>query len=201
MLVILVLCGGMFSLAAAAIVMYLIAQKAKGTHEGLPADLHKHGDFYVTWYSYQDNTPCNSSDSSSGNKLIPFVSVAVPFTQLKKWGGPLDYGQWLFVESLKGNDMPNGTKHTGWVKIDDFCGDQNNDGYCYKKDGLPSIDLYVGDREQSNQTCSGGPAGSGLDLSAVYTGTPPESQRILNYGGAEKGSGKRKDCKDKISCK
>jgi hypothetical protein len=154
------------------------------------------GQYVITWYSFQDNTPVNSAQSASGRKLIPYISVAVPFTLLKANGGMLDYGEKLYLEFLHGRTMPNGTKHTGWVEIDDFCGDNNDDSYCFQTVGgqsYPNTDLYIGDFTQSGMTASGGncsgPAGNGQELTNVSTGDPC-SAWIGDYGGAALGSGK-----------
>jgi hypothetical protein len=160
----------------------------------------------MTFYSFQDNTPTNSMFTASGHILKQFVSVAVPSRELKKNGGPFDYGDKIWVQFLSGRVMPNGMKHSGWVQVDDFCGDGNDDGYCFQQLGMPpagpmypNIDLYVGDFSKSGfhptppspehplGDCIG-PAGSGLDLTDVYTGTPAKFE--TNYGGAAVGTGK-----------
>jgi hypothetical protein len=154
------------------------------------------GQYVMTWYSFQDNTPVNSSESASGRELHPYTSVAVPFRLLKDFGGELDYGDKLYIEYLHGKKMPNGTVHTGWVEIDDFCGDSGDDSYCFQTVGgksYPNTDLYIGDFSKSgmaakNGDCSG-PAGSGQELTNVSTGNPG-SQFITAYGGAALGSGK-----------
>jgi hypothetical protein len=154
------------------------------------------GQYVMTWYSFQDNTPVNSSESASGRELHPYTSVAVPFRLLKDFGGKLNYGDKLYIEYLHGKKMPNGTLHTGWVEIDDFCGDSGDDSYCFQMVGgksYPNTDLYIGDFSKSgmaakNGDCSG-PAGSGQELTNVSTGNPG-SQFITAYGGAALGSGK-----------
>jgi hypothetical protein len=156
-------------------------------------------DFVLTWYNFEDNTPCNSVDSSSGRPLIPFVSVALPFRFLKTHGGQFEYGDRLYVRYLDGKVMPNGVKHTGWVQIDDYCGDNGDDNYCYqtvKGKRYPNVDLWIGSMAASTQRCSGGPAGSGQELTEVYRGTPPSGKMITSYGGQSKGPGKRGDCSD-----
>lgn len=152
------------------------------------------GKYVVTWYSFQDNTPVNSALSASGRKLVPYISVAVPFRLLKPFGGKMNYGDHLYVEFLDGRTMPNGLKHTGWVQIDDFCGDSGDDSYCFQDVGgtkYPNTDLYIGDFTKSAmdpKACSG-PAGSGQELTNVSTGTPG-SKWIADYGGKALGSGK-----------
>jgi hypothetical protein len=160
------------------------------------------GKYVMTWYSFQDNTPVNSMLTASGRKLIPYVSVAVPFRLLKAFGGKLDYGDKLYVEFLAGRTMPNGKKHSGWVEIDDYCGDSGDDSYCYQSVGgtkYPNTDLYIGDFTKSGMsttTCEG-PAGSGQELTNVSTGTPG-SEWSADYGGKALGPGK---CGDLSSAK
>jgi hypothetical protein len=92
--------------------------------------------------------------------------------------------------------MPNGLKHTGWVQIDDFCGDSGDDSYCFQDVGgtkYPNTDLYIGDFTQSGMSagadgCSG-PAGDGQVLTEVSTGSPGAAW-VGSYGGAALGSGK-----------
>jgi hypothetical protein len=152
------------------------------------------GKYVVTWYSFQDNTPVNSALSASGRKLIPYISVAVPFRLLKPFGGKLNYGDRLYIQFLDGRTMPNGIKHTGWVQIDDFCGDSGDDSYCFQSVGgvsYPNTDLYIGDFTKSGmdpKACSG-PAGSGQELTNVSTGDPGAAW-IGDYGGRALGSGK-----------
>jgi hypothetical protein len=154
------------------------------------------GQYVITWYSFQDNTPVNSAQSGSGRNLIPYVSIAVPFRLLKDFGGQLNYGDKVYLDSLAGRTMPNGMQHTGWVQIDDFCGDNSDDSYCFQTvngTSYPNTDLYIGDFTQSGMTASSGscsgPAGSGQDLTNAYTGDPG-SAFVADYGGAALGSGK-----------
>jgi hypothetical protein len=152
------------------------------------------GQYVITWYSFQDNTPVNSALSASGRKLVPYISVAVPFRLLKDFGGKLNYGDQLYLEFLAGRTMPDGTKHSGWVEIDDFCGDSGDDSYCFQTVGgksYPNTDLYIGDFTKSAmdpKACTG-PAGDGQQLTNVYTGSAGAAW-IGNYGGAALGSGK-----------
>lgn len=168
--------------------------------EGLAAAATPLGDFVMTWYSFQDNTPCNSMAAGSGRPLVPYVSVAVPFRLLKSKGGKLNYGDTLFVKFLEGRTMPNGTKHTGWVQVDDFCGDGGDDSYCYQTVGgvkYPNVDLYVGDFTKAAIACGGGrdrPVGTGQEKTQVMAGTPPPGKFVTNYGGAARGPGKCGDC-------
>ncbi len=152
------------------------------------------GKYVITWYSFQDNTPVNSALSASGRKLIPYVSIAVPFRLLKDFGGKMNYGDHLYLEFLDGRTMPNGLKHTGWVQIDDFCGDSGDDSYCFQSVGgtkYPNTDLYIGDFTKSGMspTSCTGPAGSGQELTNVSSGTPG-SKWIGDYGGKALGPGK-----------
>jgi hypothetical protein len=171
-----------------------------------PAGTKKIAQHVITFYSFQDNTPVNSLFTASGRTLKQYSSVAVPFRELasSKKGGTLTYGDKLWLSFLAGRTMPNGTKHTGWVQVDDFCGDGGDDSYCFQQiDGkgpmYPNADLYIGDFSKSGfmptpptpaapmGDCTG-PSGSGLDLTDVYTGTPATFE--TNYGGALLGTGK-----------
>lgn len=159
------------------------------------------GTHVMTWYTFQSNTPCNTTVTGSGRSLQPYVSVAVPFTMLKERSpsGTLRYGDHLYLKFLDGRAMPNGKRHTGWVRIDDFCGDHGDDEYCYKNvDGKrhPSVDLYIGDWTQSKQTCNNGPAGSGMEKTEVVMGPAPPGKLVTDYGGATMGKGKKCDCAD-----
>lgn len=187
----------------AAVVMWAVLRRRepfKPSPQSSPvAPGGKLGDFVLTWYTFQDNTPCNSSASASGRKLVPYVSVAVPFRFLaeKGQGGQLKYGDQLFLKFLEGRTMPNGSKHTGWVQLDDFCGDHGNDDYCYQKvDGksFPNVDLYIGDYTKSGMGCTGGPAGDGQEETEVLLGPAPPGMLRTDYGGAEKGTAKCGKC-------
>ena len=151
------------------------------------------GDHVLTWYSFQDNTPSNSAMSASGRKLIPYRSVALPFRLLRAFGGSLDYGTSIYVAFLAGRTMPSGRQHDGWVQLDDFCGDNQDDSYCYQTlsgTQYPNIDLWIGDFTQSGmdpKRCDG-PAGSGQELTKLYTGTAPSD--LIDYGGRSIGVGK-----------
>jgi hypothetical protein len=166
-----------------------------------PAGTKKIAQHVITFYSFQDNTPVNSLFTASGKTLKQFSSVAVPKSELAKLGG---YGAKLWLAFLAGRTMPNGMKHTGWVQIDDFCGDGADDSYCFQQiDGkgpmYPNVDLYIGDFSKSGfmqippspdhpmGDCTG-PSGSGQDLTDTYTGAPATFE--TNYGGALLGTGK-----------
>ncbi len=165
------------------------------------------GQYVLTWYTFQDNTPVNSLFSASGHILVPYVSVAVPFTRLANCNGmtapkgetcgTLKYGDKLFVDFLKDRVMPNGMKHTGWVMVDDFCGDGGDDSYCFQDPGdgksYPNVDIYIGDFVKSGmkpdaEGC-GGPAGNGGELFNLSSGTPG-ALFLNNYGGATLGTAK-----------
>jgi hypothetical protein len=156
----------------------------------------------MTYYSYENNTPCNSMANETGRPLVPYVSVAVPFRFLKKFGGSYDYGDQLHIKFLEGRKMPDGSTHTGWVQIDDFCGDNGDDNYCYQDVGnnskLPNVDLYVGAWKSSGMSCKNGdgngPGGNGQQVTDVKRGPAPANSFKTSYGGVAKGSGKCNDC-------
>lgn len=181
------------AIAGAAVILMLVSKgrSSTGFAKGQTIPL---GKFVLTWYSFQDNTPVNSAHSSSGRPLVPYVSVAVPFRLLSAFGGKLDYGDRLHVEFLVGRMMANGKRHTGWVQIDDFCGDEGDDAYCFQElDGkkYPNVDLYVGDFTQSGidpKTCSG-PAGGGAELTNVFALRGPGAIDA-DYGGRAIGTDK-----------
>lgn len=158
------------------------------------------GTHALTWYSFQDNTPCNTTATSSGCGLTPYVSAALPFRFLKQFGGSFEYGDQVHVKFLEGRTMPNGKKHTGWVRIDDFCGDGGNDTYCFQTiDGTryPNVDIYIGDYATSGMKCNGGPAGSGLEKTEVAYGPAPPGKFVSDYGGnATYAHAKKCDCAD-----
>jgi len=158
----------------------------------------KWDDAVVTVYTFQDNSACNSVMTSSGRPLVPYVSVAIPFRYIHGLGdGPFHMGEQIFVSFLAGRTMPDGTPHTGWVQIDDFCGDQGDDSYCFQN-GEPNVDLYVGDWAQSGMSCNdgdfAGPGGSGQEGTEVRFGPPPIGQWKSSYGGEAMGAGNCGDC-------
>jgi hypothetical protein len=187
---------------------------AGGSSSAPPAGATSFGKHVLTWYTFQDNTPVNSLFSGSGLLLNPYSSVAVPFRELKKNGGKLNYGDKIWIGFLAGRVMPNGMKHTGWVSVDDFCGDNMDDSYCYQKIGsdavckpatdpncYPNVDLYLGDFTKTGMKASAtgdceGPAGSGQELTDVYTGGTPNFK--IDYGGSRLGTGK---CGDKAAAR
>jgi hypothetical protein len=85
------------------------------------------------------------------------------------------------------------------VQVDDYCGDNSDDSYCFQDVGgksYPNTDIYIGDFTKSGMAlkdgdCTG-PAGTGQDITKVYTGKP--ATFVSDYGGAALGSGK---CDDK----
>lgn len=162
-----------------------------------------YGKMVLTNFTYENNTPCASMSSASGKPLTPYVSVSVQFRFLKeKGGGPLKMGDHLFVKFLEGRTMPNGQKHTGWVRIDTFCGDMGDDSYCsqvYEGKTYPVLDLYIGAWGKSGQKCDGqggmkGPGGRGQELTDVYFGPAPSGKLKSKYGGAAKGTVPCNDC-------
>jgi len=186
------------AIAGAAVLLTMLSKGGGGSRlaKGQKTPL---GKFVLTWYSFQDNTPVNSARSSSGRPLVPYVSVAIPFRLLSTHShasgrGKLDYGDRLYVEFLAGRTMPNGRRHTGWVQIDDFCGDSGDDAYCHQTLGgekYPNVDLYVGDFTAAGidpKTCSG-PAGGGAELTNVFALSGPGALHE-DYGGRTIGTGK-----------
>jgi hypothetical protein len=155
----------------------------------------KWDDAVVTLYTFQDNSACNSTMTASGRALIPYVSVALPFRYVLPYGqGPFHLGDKIYVEFLDGRTMPNGTQHTGWVQIDDFCGDNGDDSYCFQY-GNPNVDLYIGDFAQSGMSCPfSGPGGDGQEDTEVFFGPAPAGQFLTSYGGAAMGEGECGDC-------
>jgi hypothetical protein len=157
--------------------------------------------FALTWYSWQDNTPCNSMRTASGNRMVPFISVAVPFRFLAKFGGALNYGDLVYVPFLRDRVMPNSTKHTGYLVVTDFCGDNSDDNYCYSDDGKknPILDVYIGDYTKARMNRWSGPMGNGQETvypkfyKAVARGKHP-SVIPRSYGGQATGGGRCGDC-------
>lgn len=191
-----------FAIAGAAVLLTLLSKSDVSIGTSRMSERRPLGRFVLTWYSFQDNTPVNSAHSASGRPLFPYVSVAVPFRLLSLFGGKLHYGDRLYVEFLDGRLMANGKRHTGWVQIDDFCGDREDDAYCFQSfDGVkyPNVDLYVGDFLKSGidpKTCSG-PAGGGAELTNVFL-SPGRGPIFGDYGGIALGSGA---CGDLASAK
>ena len=164
------------------------------------------GDAVVTFYTFQDNSACNSVMTASERPLVPYVSVAIPFRYLTEHGnGPFSMGETIHVAFLEGRTMPDGRSHSGWVRIDDFCGDGGDDAYCLQN-GLPNIDLYVGDWATSGMSCEAsdlevwgsgtffGPAGTGQELTQVRFGPAPTGEPATDYGGQALGQGDCGDC-------
>ncbi len=160
----------------------------------------------VTIYTFQDNSACNSTMTASGRPLVPYVSVALPFRYLRGYGdGPFALGDAIHVSFLEGRVMPDGEPHSGWVRIDDFCGDGGDDSYCLQG-GLPNVDLYVGDWAVSGMSCEAanldrwgtgsfsGPGGNGEASTLVSFGPAPKGQPASSHGGAAMGEGNCGDC-------
>ena len=138
----------------------------------------------LTVYTFQDNTPNNSVESASGRELKAYRSVAVPFRFLKKFGGNLSFGQNMQIKFLEGRKMPSGVLHNGWVTLDDFCGDNKKDSYCFQDCSLgkcANIDLFIGDFTAS-MTCDGGPGGNGTEETSVILGVAPPGALDVDYG-------------------
>lgn len=180
----------------------LAADAAKpGGEPGKAGDLF--GKMVMTNFTFENNTPCNSMSSNNEKDLIPYVSVSLQFRYLKdKNGGPLKLNDWIFLKFLEGRVMPNKKKHTGWVRIDTYCGDMADDDYCFQDVSggrYPLVDLYIGSFPKSGQKCDGkggmiGPGGSGQEMTEVRFGPPPAGKAITSYGGAAKGPGACNDC-------
>ena len=164
------------------------------------------GEAVVTIYTFQDNSACNSMMTASGRPLVPYVSVALPFRYLTDYGGgPFTMGDTLHVAFLEGRIMTDGHPHSGWVRIDDFCGDGGDDSYCLQS-GLPNVDLYVGDWAESGMSCEAaapedqgtgsfsGPGGDGHEPTVISTGPAPSGEPAEGYGGAAMGEGDCGDC-------
>jgi hypothetical protein len=163
------------------------------------------GEAVVTIYTFQDNSACSSTMTASGRPLVPYVSVALPFRYLADYGGPFSLGDALHVSFLEGRIMPDGSPHSGWVRIDDFCGDGGDDSYCLQG-GLPNVDLYVGDWAESGMSCEAadleewgtgafsGPGGDGQEPAVVALGPAPAGEPAEGYGGAAMGEGDCGDC-------
>ncbi len=164
------------------------------------------GEAVVTLYTFQDNSACNSMMTATGLPLVPYVSVALPFRFLTDFGGgPHALGDTVYVAFLDGRMMPDGSQHTGWVRIDDYCGDHGDDSYCLQG-GLPNVDLYIGDWATSGMACvatdpsdwgSGGfsgPAGDGHEPTTVSFGPAPAGALADGYGGNALGDGDCGDC-------
>lgn len=164
------------------------------------------GEAVVTMYTFQDNSACNSMMTATGLPLVPYVSVALPRRFLSDFGGgPHALGDTVYVAFLDGRTMPDGSQHTGWVRIDDYCGDHGDDGYCLQG-GLPNVDLYIGDWATSGMRCDAsdledwgsggftGPAGDGHEPTTVSFGPAPEGALADSYGGHALGEGDCGDC-------
>lgn len=160
----------------------------------------------LSWYSWQNNSPCNSSLSSSGKPLVPYKHVAIPSKLAKTY--PL--GTKLFVDGLKGKSTGRDT-HSGWVEVADLCA-EGGVSSCYTSGGKPLVRLYIGDYTKAKASCaSTGPSRApaitinkgtskawNLPLEAAISckTTPSYGERAFNgnYGGAPKGIGKCGEC-------
>jgi len=99
----------------------------------LPATGARH---YMTWYDKSESGPIGLHD----NRLVPFVSAAVP---RELWKSHYKFGDTIFVSAMKGRKMPGGKRHTGYLQLADEC----RGSKCFQR-GRPVIDIYVG-------TCKG----------------------------------------------
>lgn len=162
------------------------------------------GSVIMTFFSSDNNTPASTNTSASGKQLEPYVSCAVPFSFMKeKGGGPFSYGDWLYLKFLEGR-LVNGKRHTGWVRIDTYCGDLGDYGYCLKDFNgkkYSSVDVFIGPYKKSGQVCNGkgstsGPAGSGMEFTQVKFGPPPAGKGITTYGLVSRGDAL---CNDAVS--
>lgn len=163
------------------------------------------GNAIITTFTFENNTPANANTSASSKPLVPFVSVALPFKFMKeKGGGPFSYGDWLYLKFLDGKRVGIGASaktHTGWVRLDTYCGDSNRYDYCikdYNGKKYTKIDLYIGPFKKSGQKCMGdgsttGPAGKGEEFTEVKYGPPPTGKGVESYGIPAKGPGKCND--------
>ena len=162
------------------------------------------GSVIQTFFTSDNNTPASTNTSASGKLMEPYVSCALPFSFLvEKGGGPFKYGDWLHLKRLEGK-LVNGKKHTGWVRIDTYCGDLGDYSYCLKDFNgkkYASVDLFIGPFKKSGQVCNGkgsttGPAGSGLEFTQVKFGPPPTGKGVATYGLAARGTAL---CNDVVS--
>ncbi len=179
---------------------------SSGGHGGDEGGAPAWGPAVVTLYSFQDNSACNSTMTASGEPLVPYVSVALPFRYLEDHGGgPFRMGESIHVDFLEGRAMPDGSVHSGWARIDDYCGDGGDDSYCLQG-GLPNVDLYIGDWAASGMSCEApdldswatgafwGPGGDGQEACTVSFGPAPAGEPAAGYGGVAMGPGDCGDC-------
>lgn len=159
----------------------------------------------VSWYSWQNNSPCNSSVSASGKALVPFKHIAIPVKLAKTY--PI--GTRIFIDGLKGKSTA-GETHSGWVEVADTCAD--GVAPCYTSSGKPICRLYIGDYTKSKASClassrsrappimfrKGTSTAWQLPLDTVISckKNPSVGERAMtrNYGGSAKGPGKCGDC-------
>lgn len=142
----------------------------------------------LSWYAWQNNTPCNSNLTARGKRLTPFKHVAIP----DRLATTYPIGTKLYIDSLRGKSTPRST-HTGWVEVADTCKDPG----CYSGT-RPIVRLYIGDFMSAQATCTG----TGMIMinkntskqwslpirdatfAQCKTGLVPE---FKNYGGASEG--------------
>ena len=148
-----------------------------------------------TWYSSNDNTPCASAVSSKGKELVPYVSLAIARKFINEGSSndakKVKYGEWVFIPQMKGRMVKN-KPHTGWLRVDDKCGDFDGAGkdpnaHCYIDNAqtAPKVDMFIG-LFSATMTCANGsttgPGGSGQDPIDVYRGTPTSAEKVTEYG-------------------
>lgn len=157
----------------------------------------------LSWYSWQNNRPCNTAISSTGKQLVPFRSIAIPKSMERAY--PI--GTQLFIDGLKGKSTAGMETHSGWVEVADFC-QEGASVTCYMNppNSIPIVRLYIGDFQKAHATCTG--TTSRAPSIAINYGTskawflpmsttisckkkPALGERAFNrnYGGAAVGSG------------
>ena len=126
--------------------------------------------FTMTIYSCESG-PCGYRN----NVLVPFVSAAVPIGMKATY--PM--GTLLSVPFLRNKRMPGGRKHTGVVRIDDYCVGpcrQNHDpARGHRSSKLPVLDLYIGRGNHAD-------TGSGAQL-VTASKLPGRRDTLRGYGG------------------
>lgn len=163
----------------------------------------------LSWYSWQNNSPCNSRISSSGKPLVPYKHVAVP----KSMHGAFPLGTKLFIDGLRGKSTA-GETHSGWVEVADTC-EETGSTTCYFQPpkSLPLVKLYIGDFTKAKAKCLGTMSRAPkiginygtskqwslpLETTISCRRTPTASERSFNrgYGGSAMGNSKFKcgDC-------
>ena len=130
---------------------------------------------------------------------MPYLSAALALRHIKKSSraGKMEgsdltraeeeptfsFGDWIKVQFLEGKPMPSGKTHTGWVRVDDYCGDNKDDAYCVEENKF--LDLYVG-----CESTKGGTGINDMNSSKYYRGTPPAGADKIVYGVMKKNGDK-----------